>query len=222
MKHTILAVLAVFLAVALPASAAKPQALDLAGAAAGGQFRSWIEQQDDWPQPEDFIRNSVFGGFDHPCAWSVDDHLDWVAGGYLDPDASSTSQVCIVSDFNPVYATRYGTTGWHSMAAYGFFGVSVPAPLAATVCYSPQRRCFTGQTFCGRVNYRPDDPALQDIADSHGGRGVITTITLTVSNPTAKRVRDVVVRWGISSDVYFPAGCSGYAQTHSDYPFVWS
>lgn len=62
--------------------------LDLA-AAPSGQLSSWIEQQDDWPQSEDFIRNSVSGGFANPCVWAVDDHLDWLAGGYLDPGASS-------------------------------------------------------------------------------------------------------------------------------------
>ena len=221
MKRTILATLALFAVFSLSASAAKPNALDLAGANASGQLTSWIEQQDDWPKPVDFIRNSVSGGFGDPCAWSVNDHLDWLAGGYLDAGASTSAQACIVSDFNPVYATRFGTTAWWSMAVYGFFGVSVSEPLAAEVCYSPQGRCFSGQSFCGRANYAPDVPALSDIADSHGGRGVVTTITLTVSNPTSKRVRDAVVRWGISSDVFFPVGCEELP-TSGEYPFKWT
>lgn len=209
------------LVLAVPASAkGGPQPLDISDVPASDRQSSlWIEQQDDWPQPEDFIRNSV-----RPCVWSVNDRVAWLAGGYLDPGASTVAQACVVSDFNPVYATRFGVTSWGSIAPYGFFGVLVSNPaLDVTVCYSPQNRCFTAeQAFCGRANYLPDDPALGDIEGSHGGRGVITTITLTVSNPTAKRIRNIRVDWGISSDVRFPAGCAGPQQENAEYPFAWT
>ncbi len=205
----------VVLLLALPASAkGKPGALNLGVGPSSIQVSSWIAQQDDWPQPADFIRNSLPG-----CVWSVDDHRGYHATGYLDPGSVST-QACVVSDFNPVLATRNGITDTWDMAAYGFFGAALSAGLSGSVCYSPQGRCFvfTG-TFCGRANYHPDDPALTDIADSHGGRGVITMVTLTVTNPSSRRIRDADVSWGFSSDVLFPAGCVVQPTTGA-YPFV--
>jgi hypothetical protein len=217
MKRVVLAALAALM-LALPAvGQGKPSPLNLGVGPSVIQRTSWISQQDDVPQPADFIRNSVV-----PCFWSVNDHAAWHASGYLDAGASASTQVCIVSDFNPVFATKFGVTAEWSIAPYGFFGATVSDPMLDTsVCYSPQERCFSAP-FCGRANYDPDDPALSDIVDSHGGRGVTTTITLTVSNPTSRRIRDIDVNWGISSDVNFHGGCTGPQSSHLEYPFAWS
>lgn len=206
-----------------PVGAAPPSSFDFLEGPGSGQRTAWIEQQDDWPKPADFIRNSS------GCPWSVNDHLNWgPIQGYLDPGAVSGSY-CIVSDFNPVYATRNGTTAWWSMAAYGYFGLSLRTSLAThsvEVCYSPQGRCFPLSPtwdaafkawrweFCGRASYAPDDPALVDIEGSHGGRGVVTTVTARITNTGTKRDRTVWGVTGFSSDVYFPAGCEG--PTHDE------
>lgn len=200
------------------------------------QSTRWVEQQDDWPQGPDgvaILRPTVF-----PCdTWAVDDHADWRAFGVVQPGASTSRTDCQVNDFNPVFATRFGTTGWWSNARYGFTGVLVhaaSADLTVTVCYAPQGRCFTvgavwdasfgayAYTFCGRANYGPNDPALAEVPGSNGGRGVFTYVTVTVTNPTGRRVRNVRADGGISSDFFFPAGCAGPESEHSEYPFSWT
>lgn len=206
------------LLLSLPASAAPQQPLDLSVGPSSIQHSPWIEQQDDWPRPTD--GTDIVNPFGGTCVWSVNDHVSWRTTGYLDPGASSSTSVCIVSDFNPVLATRFGLTAWWGNSRYGFFGATASKG-NVSVCYSPQGRCFTGP-FCGRANYNPDDPALTEIPDSRGGRGVVTTITLTVSNPTSKRIRDITVDWGVSSDIFYHGGCTGPNTTNSDYPFYWS
>lgn len=214
-----------------PAAGGGQQSLDLALAIGGYQSSAWIEQQDDWPMPATPIVNP-----DPTCTWSVNDHSDWSADGYLDPGATTTRSSCIVSDFNPVTATRNGTTATWNMAPYGFAGLSLLSPssdLTVIVCYQPQARCFAPgsvydvavkqwrYTFCGRANYQPDDAALVAIAGSNGGRGVITTVTITLTNPTARRVRNLFARGGFSSDVTFPTACNP-VPTQTTYPFTWA
>lgn len=202
------------------------------------QFSQWIEQQDDWPQPE---INAITNPNSH-CTWSVNDHSDWLATGKLDAGQSTSRSRCIVSDFSPVFATRYGYTAWWSNAVYGFAGLKVLSPspnILVSVCYQPQNRCFTlgsvydpnervwTYKFCGRAHYKNDDPALTEIVDSNGGRGVITTVTMTVTNPTGRTVRDLWAMGGFSSDIIYPTACDrtefGFPIVpNSEYPFNWA
>src|SRR5262249_50695553 len=87
-------------------------------------------------------------------------------------------------------------------------------------------------SFCGHAVYAPNDPALQTVPDSGGGLGLKTTVTITVTNPGtlgAKQgtISDVQASWGISSDVFFPPGCSSTDPTLGPnpqyaYPMEWS
>lgn len=233
-----LSVVAVALVVVVSASAQSRKgntSLNIDVPVKGGQSSTWIEQQDDWPRPDD-------GGIVNPlagCVWSVNDHYTIRKTGSLNAAASTSDTTCLVSDFNPVLATRFGFTDSWQMSDYGMFGVMVTAPtsgLSVAVCYQPQGRCFAPMsvqagtkswrtTFCGRANYRPDDPVLQDIAGSNGGRGVVGSVTLTITNTTGRQVRDITVQWGVSSDVFWPSACEGRINgpaDHTEYPFEWS
>lgn len=215
-----LAGLLLVLVLAVPASAkGKPVALTL-GVLPADQSTSWIEQQDDWPQPPE--GEYVVSVFPPSCTWSNNDHYEWFETGNMAPGASSSRTFCTVSDFDPVLATRNGVTAFWHMAEYGFFGLSVSQGLNASVCYQPQGRCFqVARAFCGRVHYDAGDANLVDIEGSRGGRGVVTSVTVTVTNPNAKRLRNVSVQGGISSDAIFPPGCETLPD-QNDYPFEWA
>jgi hypothetical protein len=233
-----LAMLAVFALGSSSTFAGSPkQPLDLATANGFRQFSSWIEQQDDWPMPASPIINP-----DPACTWSVNDHNDWLAIGSIEAGASTVRSQCIVSDFSPVYATRNGMTAWWSNAVYGFAGLSVRSmspDLSVSVCYQPQGRCFVPSPvydaadrvwlyrFCGRAHYDVEDPGLVDVAGSNGGRGIVGIVTMTVANPTSRRVRDVWAAGGLSSDAFYPSACDRDAigrpiVPNVDYPFKWA
>ncbi len=215
------------------AKGGKDYPLDLAGGTGFSQRAAWIEQQDDAPQPADPIINPLAG-----CYWSMNDHFTKRSFGYLDAGASVSRDTCVVSDFTPVYKTVNGVTAWWSTVTYGLFGTLVRADspdLTVTVCYQPQGFCTNPSPalvdrsyvwkFCGEARYRWDDPALTDIEGSNGGRGVITTVTLTIGNPTGRRVRGVEAYATLSSDFIDEQGCVGWTSfpaNQTPYPMLWT
>jgi len=223
MKRVIFAALAVFAVVALPALAAPNPLGSWQG---GGQHSGWIEQQ----QITSTTPANPFGG---SCKWSVNDHEDWQTFGYLDPGAAVTFERCVVTD----YGAKMG-----GIAPYGMSTVELVAKspdLIVEMCFS-QGRCFVPSpvysdslyhwTFCGKVEYEWGDPAIVEIPDSEGGYGEVSTVTTTISNPTNKRVRDVVAFVGYASDIALFMGWTdahGCLETipyvdHFEYPYRWT
>ncbi len=237
MRRILAIIGAVALAAALsfPASAGQAVPLDLANVQGGGQATNVIEKQTWWldcctPDPDHTVTNP--GGLG---SWDINDHNDYVAGGYVAAGETTTGTYRHVFDWGPMFSCRPVCADWSGRS--NWYGTSVQAPSAAldvVVCFEPQGRCFTlapnpvgrawSYEFCGHAVYAPDDPAIVDIPGSGGGRGVPTTISLTVSNPTSRTVKNVSGGFGISSDVTFPTGChpdpnDGGGQY--DYPFGW-
>lgn len=228
---------AMILLLAIPVSAAPQQPLWLDGGIGSSQYTAWIEQQDNWPKPTD--GTAMTNPFGSACLWSLNDHWRKQALGFLDPGVVSSHEACVVSDFNPVWATRGTTTAWWSNALYGFYGVQVYAPsdkLTVTICYQPQGKCFTPAVFydnmaklwswrfCGRANYLPNDSALVEIPGSGGARGVVTSVTLSVKNIGSRRARDILAKWSVSSDIVEEPGCVAWSDrpANHDYPFAWT
>lgn len=217
----ILAALAVFAVVALPASGGGPQ--PLGSWAGGGQHSGWIEQQA-------ITSTTPTNSFGRNCLWSVNDHELWESWGYLDAGSSASRDKCVVSD--------YPHTAPYGMSTVGVFAKS--PNLVVTVCFEPQTRCFSPApvlverqyryTFCGHAHYDPSDPVMVEIPGSSGGRGIVTTVSTTISNPTDRRVRDVIARVGFASDISLflgwpdAVGClPTFPYTdESDYPFAWT
>jgi hypothetical protein len=218
------------------AEGGKEQPLSFANATTGGASNVVIEQQNDWPFPPDPIVNSLPG-----CTWDINDYLTLTTRGYLAPGAIVTKNVCMVSDYNPVYKTVNGMTTWWG-SSRGHYGAAISAPspdLNVTVCYAPQARCFHPSpvwdanareydwALCSQVVYVPDDPELVDIAGSNGGRGVVTTITFTLENPTARQVKGVSAGVGVASGAGLQnppvtPGCPWpLPEKTYDYPFSW-
>lgn len=239
MKRT-LAALALILIVASPAQAAKP-------AAGGGngsltftlqpdvQTDRIVEQQTDWAFPADPAEWVVnpYG----VCLWDVDDHWQYWGSGSLKPGESASVDLCVVSDPVSIYKTVSGVTTWYSQETK-FIALSVTtaktAGLDVSVCYRPQGRCFyphpvgsSPVTYesCTQVRYGRDDPALSEIPGSQGGIGVLTTVTVTVTNPTSRTVRDVVAAAGpswLQAGSPLP-GCAGrVGAIVMDYPYRFS
>lgn len=217
----VLTILAAVLLLSLPASAA-PQ--PLGSWTGGGQHSPWIEQQ----QITATTPTNPFGG---ECLWSVNDHELWTTFGYLDAGISVGRSKCVVADHGLV-------------APYGFSTAAVYAKspdLSVSVCFS-QGRCFSPSpvyvsssrqyrwTFCGKVHYDPDDPALVEIPDSFGGLGEVSTVTTTITNTTDRRLRDIVARVGYASDIAVFMGwvdAEGCLPTipyvdHFEYPYRWT
>jgi hypothetical protein len=147
-----------------------------------------------------------------------------------------------IFDFNPIYRCAYGLcANWSSPS--NSFGASITAPqntLEVTICYEPQGHCFSLTPIynaneklymyegCNQAVYAPDDPAVIEIPNSNGGRGVPTVITLTITNSSTSNspkatVKNIRVEWGLSSDIFFAPSCVSPGQLqNSEYPFRWN
>jgi hypothetical protein len=232
------AAVAVLLAPA--ASAGKPRTLDLGSALGQGQWDSTLEKYNAQPLSS---TGSVVENPRPDCTWDINDWSSIGTTGDLAAGGAVTGGACQIEGYNPMYVEKNGMLTWWSGVS-PWFGVAVDAPspnLSVKVCYSPQARCFAlsptardSKTYryriCAQVVYTPDDPALSEIpgstpatlpTGSTGGRGVMTTITFTVSNPTSRVVKAVGVNWGVSSDAVFNTACPSHNATSSDYPFRW-
>jgi hypothetical protein len=232
------ALVAVLLAPA--ASAGKPQALDLGNALGQGQWDRTLEKYNAQPLASSgpWVENPR-----PDCTWDINDWSSIGTTGDLAPGAAVTGSACQIEGFNPMYVEKNGTLTWWSGVS-PWFGVAVDAPspnLSVKACYAPQARCFDlspvpldSKTYryriCAQVVYRPDDPSLSEIpgstpetipTGSTGGRGVATTITFTVANPTTRIVKAVGVNWGVSSDAVFTRACPTHNAAYTDYPFRW-
>jgi hypothetical protein len=222
------------------ASAAKPHALDLGSALGQGQWDRTLEKYNAQPLSSTgpLVENPLPG-----CTWDINDWSSIGATGDLAAGAAVTGSACQIEGFNPMYVEKNGMLTWWSGVS-PWFGVAVDAPspgLAVKVCHSPQARCFTlspvvldSKTYryriCAQVVYTPDDPSLSAIAGSTpvalptgstDGRGVETTITFTVSNPTGRVVKAVGINWGVSSDAVFTRACTSHNAAYAEYPFRW-
>lgn len=213
----------------------------------GGGGHQIIEKQNDWPFPTDPNLLIVNPGWPASCcAWDINDHSDWhTSEGYLAASTSVQTQWKHISDYNPIYRCIYGSCQEYSSPS-NWHGATVDAGspnLTVTLCFEPQNRCFspspvaTSQNswhwrVCAQAVYTPDDPALQDIQGSNAGgaasplgRGVITTVTFKILNPSTDgrhgTVKNVSADWGLSSDAYFAPGCENHDNPLVDYPFRW-
>jgi len=232
------------LAAALLAASIANDAVEVASAAreslrfevvTNAQLQQPVEQQSDYPFDSSGPRYVV-----NPtqCSWDVDDSWQRIANDdYLDAGASATLQTCMVSDASTYYASHNGTSGWWA-SNRGYFGALVYAAvsgLAVSVCYAPQARCFHPQpqfnasqrrydyVACTQVVYQQGDPALVSIPGSNGGTGVITNITLKVSNPTAKQIRSIgadIQVIGVGSK--FVDRCGYAALPAQEYPWFFT
>jgi len=193
-----------------PAVAAKP-------AHAGGgltftpsgfsERQSPVEQASDWPWLPSLTDCSAGARCTvNPtaCSWDVDDHWQLWVQGVLAPGASVTHVSCLIAPQNPVWLSVNGSEGWYGWPLNRFY-VDLSASssdLLITVTFDP------GPTFvatvadgtyrlCGGKHYPPGDPALVPIAGSGRGTngqdalGVPTTVTLTIANPSSRRVHNI-------------------------------
>jgi len=228
---TLVAIAAVLMSASAQANGNKPVPLGTSfGGVRGGSGINVVEQQSNYPYDSSAVTNPT------GCAWDVNDWNDTGTDGYLNAGASYGMTVCQISDPDPVYRTLNGSAAWWS-SPHGYFSGWVAAPsgaLTVTACYQPQGRCFPlgsvnmgGEydwLICSHAVYQgnPLDPAVTEIAGSNGGHGVVTDVTLTVTNPTGSRIKNIVLQAGVSSDSQKEPGCPYPGPPQTDYPFTWS
>ncbi len=82
---------------------------------------------------------------------------------------------------------------------------------------------FAG-SFCGRARYSGNPYDVPQILGSNGVYGILTTVTLIVSNPTNKAVSNITGYVGKSSDIFAAPGCDAPSPPGAqyDYPFIWA
>ena len=239
-RAVVLATIVGGLLLAPGASAGKPHPLDLGNSGSQGQWDRVLEKYNGFPLAAD---GPTVVNPRTDCTWDINDWSALGTTGDLAPRAAVTGMACQIEGFNPMYVEKSGVLTWWSGVS-PWFGVGVDAPspdLSVRVCYSPQDRCFIlsptvlglktyRYRICAQVVYTPSDPALAEIPNSTpatlptgstAGRGVETTITFTVSNPTGRVVKGVSVNWGTSSDAVFTTACPSHNAAYSEYPFRW-
>jgi len=129
------------------------------------------------------------GGFNEPdcppelwvtnrtgCPWDVDDHIEARASARLRPGESIGGNECLIGD------------AWHRIAVAGCVGVNGDALVRLEVRTPPavisvERRgspcaiaCIVGPAYPYESVY------MQEIEGSNGGRGVVATLTASVTN----------------------------------------
>ena len=237
-----LALVALVLLSAVPASAGPSVPLDFQGGTGFIQSTQTLEKYNVWPQPTDpaqLVIDPTVG-----CTWDINEHSDLRDSGDLAPGATASVDTCIIWDYNPMFVARNGNLHWWSTESHSYgFSILGPAGLNVQVCYSTPVRCLPAvvtqvdskvykYTLCSQMVYTPDDPALELIAGSTPdplpwgsapGEGVPSTVTLSVSNPTGRTARGIQANWGVSSDAFHHAGCSegAHPEREQDYPFAW-
>lgn len=188
-----------------------------------------VEQQTDWPWPED-PADRVLNPFPD-CSWDVDDRWSQGAVGYLGPGLSYEVTDCLVSEPNGVVRTVNGVTQVYA-SGHLYHGSLVRAPspaLVVQVCWQPQGKCVVplpgwnaaasayDYATCARAVYGSE---MTDVVPgSNGGIGVRTDVTVTLTNTSGSGLRDVQVGTAVGLDR--PSGCATVPVTMSDYPFQW-
>lgn len=239
-RWLLLLVAALLLAPAATAAPPPPLHFDMLTA---GDWQNPVEQWTEWDAPcgvlcsdqAGWVTNPYRFGAD-PCAWDVDDHWERIAtDDSLPAGATVNVSACFVADPNPIVQNHYGLlTDWSYPARSLSVDVFSQQPLTVTVCYQPQGRCFASppafnasrgqweQKACIAVQYATTDPAVQPVAGSNGGSGVVTHATVTVTNATKKAVRQItgeIAQVGAGSTGAW--GCSAGGTPQASYPFTW-
>lgn len=220
-KRMVLAALAVFALTALPASAGKGDVLHftLSGSV---QRQNPVEQQSDYPWlpgPLDCSQNLRCRINPTPCSWDVDDQwLKFAQDDFLPEGVTVSVSTCMIGDANPQFRKIHDLTTWWSTAKGKFgiwLGTSSP-DLIITIAYQsgpsfvlePQWNQATRRYDyfgCVQVDYLDGDLALGPIAGSNGsqvegsseGIGIRHDITLSITNPTSRTVRQIDARVGV-------------------------
>lgn len=206
------------------------QALDLTRTNGTGQWSRIIEKQSWWLSSGTVDPDHTIVNPRRNCSWDINDHgAVWSQGTFASGATVSTTS-CHIWDFDPIFGCKSGLcTVWSGPSNWVGEIVTASGPVDVSVCFSPQDRCFNLVALstrpwvyrsCIQILYTPDDPAVTEVPDSNGGRGVISDWTITLTNPGSKNLKSVLLDWGISSDAFPAPGCED-REVVSDYPFRW-
>jgi hypothetical protein len=191
-----------------------------------------IEQQTDIPfHSGNVVVNPLR---DVPCAWDIDDGWYSIAEGTLKPGQSLSKTECVISSPAGFYVIFNGVPTW-AYYSPGWYGVRVRADvntLSVTTCYDVENYCITAvpklvgkqwvYNSCSLAAYATDDPTVQEIPESNGGRGVVHAVTVKVTNTGTRNARNFSSMIGPVGAGQTWGGCDTGALVTDDYPFRYS
>lgn len=170
---------------------------------------NFVENQPDAVNPTD-------------CFWTFDDNWQAFGSGYMDAGASIVRSHCLVADWTA-----------HQL------GINITAPsssLVVTFRYDPWGVVYTipAKPVGGNYQYRGcvigprwtlDLASLPEVPNANGGRGFMSSFTITVTNPTNKRISKIDAGFEFGSPGVLPRR-EAYCQDHptDDFHldnFVW-
>jgi hypothetical protein len=129
------------------------------------------------------------------CAWDADDQIWGRFVGGLDSGATVSGSVCLYADWSlhlvAFRVTSPGLVGTLTLPGH----VSLTVPAGQVGCIAGPDYWFGQRGTTGTPLQVPDEwrysPLLTEVVGSNGGVAVPVTFTVTLTNPTARRVRNV-------------------------------
>jgi hypothetical protein len=123
------------------------------------------------------------------CPWDIDDFLSdaTTIGAYLDPGATASVGECLIADnAHHIVGVRMsaGGPGLSVTLSYEPFAVAVPVP----VLTATSKQVVYGACVIGPLGMS----GLPPVEGSNGGVGIPTTVRLTVTNNSGRRVKNIV------------------------------
>lgn len=154
------------------------------------------EGQSDWMQqcnldPSSCVVNST------PCAWTADSRVTYQGFGFLAAGATASASFCFVADWQQHIlgaAVQSASPDLIVKMRYEALGVEFVIPPRPITHGYDYRGCVVGPF------YAHSDPQLLPIPGSNGGVGLRTDITMTVTNPTGRKERDVSAQFVLGSN----------------------
>lgn len=131
-----------------------------------------------------------------PCLWTADSRVTLMGFGSLAAGASATASLCLIGDWQQHIlgaAVQSGSPSLVVKVRYQALDVEYIVPARLLGRDYDYRGCIVGPY------YSHSDPQLLSIPDSNGGVGLRTDITLTVTNPTGRKERNVSAQFVIGS-----------------------
>ncbi len=152
-----------------------------------------VEQWNHWPLNPD---PSTWAVNPTQCPWDPNDMFSYTSSGNIAAGVSVMITGCLIADPNPVL------NGSQPSRPTIQTTLEASRPdLVATLCYQPAGDCFTATThwsdaardwdydLCVRgPTYHNNASEVQPIEGSNGGYGVPTTYTLSITNPTSRKI----------------------------------
>lgn len=132
-----------------------------------------------------FVENQPGATNPTGCFWTFDDNWQAFGSGYLDAGVSLVRSHCLIADWTPHQLGITVTAPSPSLVItfhYDPWGVEFVVPARLVGNGFEYRGCVIGPRWSLALDLLPE------VSGANGGRGSPASITITVANPTGKRI----------------------------------